>query len=63
VARKGVGIACEGPEPTASGVRGQAALKDLPEIALKKIGDNQSSLGEKIGGWQVTKGLGVFGTD
>jgi hypothetical protein len=37
----------------------QAALKDLPEMALKKIGDNQASLGEKIAGWQVTKGLRV----
>jgi hypothetical protein len=41
----------------------QAALKDLPEMALKKIGDNQSSLGEKVAGWQITKGLGVYGTD
>jgi len=41
----------------------QAALKDLPAAALKKIGDNQPSLGEKIEGWQVTKGLGQYGTD
>ena len=41
----------------------QAALKDLPEMALKKIGDNQASLGEKVDGWQITKGLGVYGTD
>jgi len=41
----------------------QAALKDLPEAALKKIGDNQASLGEKVDGWQITKGLGVYGTD
>jgi hypothetical protein len=42
---------------------GQPALKDLPEMALKKIGDNQSSLGGKVAGWQITKGLGVYGTD
>jgi hypothetical protein len=41
----------------------QAALKDLPEAALKKIGDNQGSLGEMVNSWQVTKGLGVYGTD
>jgi len=41
----------------------QAALEDLPEIALKKISDNQASLGEKVAGWQVTKGLGEYGTD
>jgi len=41
----------------------QAALKDLPETALKKIGDNQHSLGRKEGGWQITKGLGQYGTD
>jgi len=41
----------------------QAALKDLPEMALEKIGSNQASLGEKVAGWQITKGLGVYGTD
>jgi hypothetical protein len=41
----------------------QAALKDLPEAALKKIGDNRASRGEKVDGWQITKGLGVYGTD
>jgi hypothetical protein len=41
----------------------QAALKDLPKTALDKIGANQKSLGEMVNGWQVTKGLGVYGTD
>jgi hypothetical protein len=41
----------------------QAALKDLPKTALDKIGANQKSLGEIRDGWQITKGLGVYGTD
>lgn len=41
----------------------QGALKDLPTVALKKIGANQASLGVMVNGWQVTKGLGVYGTD
>ncbi len=41
----------------------QAALKDLPAAALKKIGANQESLGTKANGWLMTKGLGTYGTD
>jgi len=41
----------------------QAALKDLPKTALDKIGANQASLGKMVDGWQITKGLGVYGTD
>ena len=41
----------------------QAALKNLPQTALDKIGANQKSLGTVMNGWQVTKGLGVYGTD
>jgi hypothetical protein len=41
----------------------QAALKDLPEVALKTIGDNKGSLGAVVNGWEVSKGLGVYGTD
>ena len=41
----------------------QAALKDLPKTALEKIGANQKSLGEMRDGWQITKGLGQYGTD
>jgi len=41
----------------------QAALKDLPKTALDKIGANQSALGKMVDGWQITKGLGVYGTD
>ena len=41
----------------------QAALKDLPQTALDKIGANQKSLGEVRDGWQITKGLGLYGTD
>ncbi len=41
----------------------QAALKDLPEAALKTIGDSKGSMGEMVAGWEITKGLGVYGTD
>ena len=41
----------------------QAALKDLPDAALKKIGENQKSLGVEESGWLMTKGLGRYGTD
>ncbi len=41
----------------------QTALKDLPTTALKKIEANQSSLGNEINGWLITKGLGVYGTN
>jgi hypothetical protein len=42
----------------------QTALKDLPQAALKKIGENKDkSMGGMVDGWVVTKGLGVYGTD
>ena len=42
----------------------QAALKDLPQAALKKINDNrEASMGKLVDGWSITKGLGVYGTD
>ena len=41
----------------------QAALKDVPQTALKKIEANRASLGEMVNGWVITKGLGVYGTD
>ena len=40
----------------------QAALKDLPQTALKKIEANKDSMGEIVNGWVVTKGLGTYGT-
>lgn len=40
-----------------------AALATLPQDALKKIGDNQPSLGVELNGWTVTKGVGAYGTD
>jgi hypothetical protein len=40
----------------------QAALKDIPQSALKKIEDNQGAMGEKVaGGWVISKGLGSYG--
>jgi hypothetical protein len=39
----------------------QAALKDVPQTALKKIEDNKNMLGKIINGWVVTKGLGTYG--
>ncbi len=41
----------------------QQALKDIPEIALRKIEANKNSLGRVENGWLITKGLGVYGTD
>jgi hypothetical protein len=41
----------------------QAALKDVPKTALRKIEANKSSLGAVVNGWVITKGLGVYGTD
>jgi len=39
----------------------QAALKDIPQTALKKIEANKNSMGELVGGWVVSKGLGTYG--
>ena len=41
----------------------QAALKDIPQSALKKIEANKASLGAVVNGWVVTKGLGTYGTN
>lgn len=41
----------------------QAALTDLPKTALETIGANQGALGAMVDGWQITKGLGQYGTD
>lgn len=41
----------------------QEALKDIPQIALKKIEANKESLGGVVDGWVVTKGLGTYGTN
>lgn len=42
----------------------QAALKDLPQTALKNIGAHRgTSMGKMVDGWSITKGLGVYGTD
>jgi hypothetical protein len=41
----------------------QAALKDLPQAALKKIGENKARFGQVADGWVISKGLGVYGTD
>jgi hypothetical protein len=39
----------------------QAALKDIPQTALKKIEGNQNSLGTVVNGWAISKGLGTYG--
>lgn len=41
----------------------QAALADVPQAALKKIEASESTLGELVNGWVVTKGLGTYGTN
>ena len=41
----------------------QAALKDIPQSALKKIEGNKDRLGAIVDGWVITKGLGTYDTD
>ena len=41
----------------------QAALKDIPQTALKKIESNRNILGAIVNGWVITKGLGTYGPD
>lgn len=40
----------------------QAALKDLPQQVLKKIGDNKEGLGKVVDGWVISM-VGEYGTD
>jgi hypothetical protein len=39
------------------------SLRDLPRRALAVIGAGRSSLGSQVNGWNMTKGLGHYGTD
>jgi hypothetical protein len=39
----------------------QAALKDIPQTALKKIEANKDNMGAVVDGWVITKGLGTYG--
>lgn len=39
----------------------QAALQDIPQLALKKIEANKDAVGEKVDGWVIAKGLGTYG--
>jgi hypothetical protein len=41
----------------------QAALKDIPQTALREIEANKSSLGQMVDGWVITKNLGMYGTN
>ncbi len=41
----------------------QDALKDLPQAALKSIEAGKPSLGVMVDGWNISKGLGRYGTD
>ena len=41
----------------------QASLKDLPQIALKRIEANKEKLGKMVNGWVITVGLGLYGTN
>jgi len=54
---------CEAFDMSKFDAQTQAALKDLPQEALKRISDSQKSFGQVVDGWQITTGLGVFGTD
>jgi hypothetical protein len=39
----------------------QAALKDIPQAALKKIEASKDTMGQVVNGWIVSKGLGSYG--
>ena len=41
----------------------QAALKDIPQTALKKIDASKSIAGREVNGWTITEGLGTYGTN
>ena len=41
----------------------QAAIKDLPRVALEKISQARVSVAEEKNGWLIPKALGVYGTD
>jgi hypothetical protein len=41
----------------------QAALKDIPTVALRKIEADKTSMGKMVNGWIISKGLGGYGTD
>ncbi|HMK67038.1 MAG TPA: DUF1214 domain-containing protein, partial [Stellaceae bacterium] len=41
----------------------QAALKDIPQTALKKIEANKGTYFEDVHGWFITRGLGAYGTN
>src|SRR5262249_22151321 len=41
----------------------QAALKDVPQSALRKFEADKSSMGTLVDGWVITKGLGTYGTE
>ncbi len=42
----------------------QAAINMLPKASLQQIiKERSASMGEKVNGWVMTKGLGVYGTD
>jgi hypothetical protein len=59
-----IGIApCKDFTLTALGPDIAAALKDLPQQALAKIGENKAAMGVTMDGWIFTKGLGQYGTD
>ena len=41
----------------------RAALKDMPQAALRKIEASKNILGAIVNGWVITKGLGTYGPD
>jgi len=41
----------------------QAALKDVPQTALKAIEEHKIKMGQVINGWIIPEGLGRYGTD
>ena len=59
--RSGASIRCwlkPCPTPPA-----QAVFKDLAKTALDRISAKQTGLGDVVDGWQITNGVGRYGTD
>jgi hypothetical protein len=41
----------------------QAALKDINPAAMKRIAAGRPSLGKTVNGWNISMGLGHYGTE
>jgi hypothetical protein len=61
---KTIGLApCQTFDITKLDAATQTALKDTGKAGIARIEGNQENLGRKENGWNITVGLGVYGTD